>query len=111
MSGWSDRTPGQLVRRFRRIGSTPALKGTISRVILVRDPVPGVFREAVFLLHERYLEGEGVSREALLREAKRAALEFSAARRAPRRSALPLLLLSHLLCAALGFFVAWLVFC
>lgn len=111
MNGWSDKTPGQLVRRFRRIGSAPPLKGTISRVILVRDPVPGVFREAVFLLHESYLDREGVSREALLREARRAALEFSAARRAPRRGSLPLLLLSHLLCAALGFFAAWLVFC
>ncbi len=83
-----------------------ALKGTLSRVILIRDPVPGVFREAVFLLNERYLSGESVSREQLLRQARQAALDYSAARRPPpRRSALPLLL-SHLACLLLGALLA-----
>ena len=34
------------------------LKGTSEQVILVRLPVPGMFREAVFFLHEDYLRRE-----------------------------------------------------
>ena len=52
------------------------LKGTSEQVILVRLPVPGVFREAVFFLHEDYLRRGNLSREALLLQAREAAEDY-----------------------------------
>lgn len=79
----------------------PPLRGTVGRVIRVRDPVPGLFREALFLLDEAQA-GEGVDQKALLRQAREAALSYSAEYRA-RRSLSPLFLAgSHVLCLALG---------
>ena len=46
------------------------LKGTSEQVILVRLPVPGMFREAVFFLHEDYLRRGTLSREAVLLQAR-----------------------------------------
>jgi len=88
-------------------GSPPqVLKGTVSRVVLVRDPVPGVFREAVFLLCERVPDRAGMSREELLRQARQAALDYCAARRPPRRRSVLPLLLSHLACLLSGALLA-----
>ena len=56
----------------RRLRRGAVVRGTADRVIRVRDPVPGVFREAIFLLREDYLT-RGGDEGALLREAKRAA--------------------------------------
>lgn len=67
--------------RARR--ESEVLHGTVGRVICVRDPVPGVFREAIFLLREDYL-GSGGDPKALLAEARRAASDYLAAHRSPR---------------------------
>ena len=59
------------------------VRGTVSGVIVVKAPAP-CFREALFILRDDYLaEGD---REALLRQAKEAAAEFTgpASPRPPR---------------------------
>ena len=88
----------------------PPLKGTVSRVIRVRDPAPGVFREAIFLLDDSYLTRGGVDREALLQQAREAALSYSADHRAPRCPSPAVLLGSHALCLLLGGLLAFLLF-
>ncbi len=52
------------------------IKGACEPVIRVRVPVPGVFREAVFFLHEDFLRREDLSREELLRQARRSAEDY-----------------------------------
>ena len=52
------------------------IRGASEQVIRVRVPVPGVFREAVFFLHEDYLRRSNFSREELLRQAKRSAEDY-----------------------------------
>lgn len=52
------------------------VKGAAEQIIRVRVPVPGLFREAVFFLHEDYLRRRDLSREELLRQAKQAATEY-----------------------------------
>ena len=88
-----------------RAGHT--LKGTSEQVVLVRLPVPGVFREAIFFLHEDYIRRGDLSRETLLRQAREAAEDYVkplAARRERRRWwTYPL---CALLGAALGFMIA-----
>lgn len=54
-------------------GRRDVIKGVSEQVIRVRVPVPGVFREAVFFLHEDYLRQKELSREELLRQAMSAA--------------------------------------
>lgn len=95
---------------FRRLppsgGLRPPLKGAVARVIRVRDPMPGVFREAIFLLDESYLGCDSLDREALLRQAREAALSYSADHRAARAPSPALLLASHALCLLLGALLA-----
>ena len=52
------------------------VRGAAEQVILVRVPVPGMFREAVFFLHEDYLRRSDMSRETLLRQAREAAEDW-----------------------------------
>lgn len=52
------------------------IRGAAEQIIRVRVPVPGLFREAVFFLHEDYLRRSDLSREELLRQAKRSAEEY-----------------------------------
>lgn len=52
------------------------IKGAAEQIIRVRVPVPGVFREAVFFLHEDYLRRSDLSRDELLRQARRAASDY-----------------------------------
>ena len=59
----------------RRAWRGEVIRGTADRVIRVKEPVPGVFREAIFLLREDYLTRGGDER-ALLREARRAAADY-----------------------------------
>lgn len=46
------------------------VKGISKQVIVVQSPEPELFEQAIFILKERAV-GQGVSDEALLREAKR----------------------------------------
>ena len=61
--------------RFRQRGSgrTEVIKGTASRVIVVKSPDPGIFREAFFILRDDYFSNRGISQEELLRQARQAA--------------------------------------
>ena len=61
--------------RFRQgsSGRTEVIKGTASRVIVVKSPDPGIFREAFFILRDDYFSNRGVSQEELLRQARQAA--------------------------------------
>lgn len=63
-----------LLSSLRRGERGEVVRGTADRVIRVKEPVPGVFREAIFLLREDYLtRGD---EQSLLREARRAAAEY-----------------------------------
>ena len=71
------------LRRLRPAGRARPVRGLVSNVIVVKSPAP-CFREALFILRDEYLaEGD---REALLRQAREAAAEFTgpAAPRPPR---------------------------
>lgn len=59
-----------------RAARREVVKGAAESVIRVRVPVQGVFREAVFFLHEDYLRRGDLSREALLRQAKASAEDY-----------------------------------
>ena len=90
-------TAGQSGRLLER---REVLRGSTEQVIRVRVPVPGIFREAVFFLHEDYLRRGDLSREELLRQARRAAEDYVEPylpeKRAGRRWSYPLLLLAGL---------------
>ena len=64
--------------RFRQgsSGRTEVIKGTASRVIVVKSPNPEIFREAFFILRDDYFQTPGLSRQELLRQAQNAARDF-----------------------------------
>lgn len=64
-----------LLSSLRGGGAGEVVRGTADRVIRVKEPVPGVFREAIFLLREDYLT-RGGDEQRLLREARRAAADY-----------------------------------
>lgn len=84
-------------------GGEEVIKGTAGNVIIVRSPNTEYFKEAIFILCDDLFTRRGMSREALLREARRAACGYVEAH-TPKRSAVPLL--SHLLFFLLGAFFA-----
>ncbi len=49
------------------------VKGVTRRVILVKAPDPKLFEQAIFIVREDALSGEGVSAEEVLRQAQAAA--------------------------------------
>ena len=51
------------------------VKGVSKRVILVKEPDPKYFEEAIFVLREEAF-GQGVSAEQVLREARQAAKSY-----------------------------------
>ena len=88
----------------RRASEKP-VKGTMGRVIVVREPAP-CFREALFVLRDDWLMDPQRDREELLREAREAAAAFSGAGSPPppRRRLLwllPVLMLAALVCLRL----------
>ena len=91
--------------RFRQgpSGRTEVIKGTASRVIVVKSPDPGIFREAFFILRDDYFSNRGISQEELLRQARQAAEGYVSSRlpqSPPRRSTGKLILLLAALAAA-----------
>ena len=64
-----------LGRWARETPQAEVLRGTCDRVIRVKDPVPGVFREAIFLLREDCW-AHGADEKTLLREARKAAADY-----------------------------------
>ena len=79
------RRRGKMPRKERR---GDVLKGSMKNVIVVHPP-GGIFSEAVFILRDDYFQTPGISREALLRQARAAAEEYAAAYSPPggRRAA------------------------
>ena len=47
------------------------VKGISRQVIVVRDPDRKLFEQAIFILRDDALEGQGISDQMLIREAKR----------------------------------------
>ena len=58
--------------------SRPVLRGNMRRAIVIKTP-DDMFAEAVFILRDDYFQTPGISREALLRQARAAAEEYAAA--------------------------------
>ncbi len=84
--------------RFRQGSScrTEVIKGTASRVIVIKSPDPGIFREAFFILRDDYFSEGGVSQAELLRQARQSAEGYVSSHIPPRparRSSGKLLLL------------------
>lgn len=52
------------------------VKGVSRRVILVRSPDPKLFEQAIFIVREDALRGEGVTEDKVLAEARRTASCF-----------------------------------
>ncbi len=52
------------------------VKGVARRVVIVRSPDPRVFEEAIFIVREDFAGSGGVSREEVLRQARRAAGDY-----------------------------------
>ena len=68
-------------KKPRRTPQSGALRGNMRNVIVVR-PAEGIFTEAVFILRDDYFTQSGISRAALMRQAREAAEEYT-------RTALP----------------------
>ncbi len=68
-------------KKPRRAPLRGALRGNMRNVIVVHPP-EGMFSEAVFILRDDYFARTGVSREALMQQAREAAEEYT-------RTALP----------------------
>lgn len=84
----SARRAARSVKPRGRIGGT-AVKGNMRNVIVVH-PRSDIFQEAVFVLKDDYFQSPGVSREALLRQARAAAEEYTLSAAPPEnKSALP----------------------
>lgn len=78
-----------------------AVKGVARRVVIVSEPDPDVFEEAIFVVREDFINGGGVGASDILREAKTAAggyIESALGR--PSRRAYPILRAA--VCVAIG---------
>ena len=76
------------------------IEGSAGNVIIVKSPNTEYFKEAIFILCDDLFARSGVSRQQLLREARRAALNYTAAHVPPREHAAFRLLGFYLLGAA-----------
>ncbi len=63
-------------RLVLRRGRKAPVRGTVSNLIVVKNPAP-CFREALFILRDDYLSDPSRDRESLLREAREAAQNFA----------------------------------
>ncbi len=54
------------------------IRGLSRRIIVVPSPDKSIFQEAVFILRDDYLSGEGISRRALLLQARACAQDYLA---------------------------------
>jgi hypothetical protein len=52
------------------------VKGVSRRVIVVRSPDPRLFEQAIFLMKDDALEGEGVTAEQIMEQAQEAAESY-----------------------------------
>lgn len=85
-------------------GSAPVIRGNMHRAIVLKAP-DDTFAEAVFILREGFMQGEGVSRKELLRQAGEAAALYCGRRKLPSPGLAPVVL--FLLGAASAILVIW----
>ena len=57
-------------------GGAKVVKGTARRVIVVKNPEPAIFEEAIFIVREDALTQRGVSAAKLMEEARQAAAGY-----------------------------------
>ena len=90
-------------RRSRRAegGKKEVISGSAGNVIIVKSPNTEYFKEAIFILCDDLFTRQGVNRSQILREARQAALSYTAAHTPPRSHAA--------LCKALYFLAGALV--
>ena len=67
-----------MTRAFPRPAANEPVKGLSRRVIVVPSPDESIFQEAVFILRDDYLSAEGLSRRALLLQARACAEDYLA---------------------------------
>ena len=84
----------------------PVIRGNMHRAIVLKAP-DDTFAEAVFILREGFLQGEGVSRKELLRQAGEAAAIYCGRPKCRGPVLAPLVL--FLLGAACAILVIWAV--
>ncbi len=82
----------------------PVVRGSMHRAIVLKAP-DDTFAEAVFILKDSFLQGEGVSRKELLRQAGEAASLYCGKRRRASCALAPAAL--FLLGAASAIFALW----
>lgn len=106
---------GALSRLFRprrvqdgqRGGEKEVISGSAGNVIIVKSPNTEYFKEAIFILCDDLFTRRGVSRIQLLKEARRAAIAYTAAHAPPRSHSLLLRLIDFLLGFLLGTAACW----
>ena len=93
-------SPGKEKRSRSRDGKE-VIQGSAGNVIIVKSPNTEYFKEAIFILCDDLFTRQGVNRSQILREARQAALSYTAAHTPPRSHAA--------LCKALYFLAGALV--
>ncbi len=58
-------------------GGAQVIKGTARRVIVVRNPEPAIFEEAIFIVREDALQQRGMSAAKLMEEARQVAAGYT----------------------------------
>lgn len=101
-------------KRCGRVGSSrdtsgegsEVVKGTNRRVVVVRSPDERIFEQAIFIVREDYLQSEREGTKRLMEEARRAAGEYMARLKTPRRRRRlrPFFIAAGVAVAALAFF-------
>ena len=99
-------SPGKEKRSRSRDGKE-VIQGSAGNVIIVKSPNTEYFKEAIFILCDDLFTRRGVSSAQILREARRAAWEYTAAHTPPGSITLLTRLLYFLLGAAAGLFAAF----
>ena len=95
-------------RVLRRREPLPVVRGNMRRVIVVEPPDP-MFSEAMFILRDDYFQTPGLSRQELLRQAKKVAQDFvgTAEPPEPRRPIFPTAMSIFALGAAAAILALW----
>lgn len=83
-----ERSAGAEAQYFPARETRGAVKGVARRVVIVSDPDPTFFEEAIFVVREDFARGGGVGESELLCEARKAAGDYieTALGRPPRRT-------------------------
>ena len=102
-------SPGKEKRSRRRDGKE-VIQGSAGNVIIVKSPNTEYFKEAIFILCDDLFTRRGVSRTQILREARRAAWDYTAARTPQSSISVLTRLLYFLLGGSAGLLLAFFLF-